>query len=115
NSTSKIKGLHAEKISGISQELQALRSVSPDIDKIKFGFDNSALHKGKILFKADEVNFSYGNKLLWKEPLNFQITSGERIALKGSNGSGKTTLIKLILGKLAPQTGTVYGADNTSV
>ena len=29
-----------------------LRSALPDIDKMKFGFDNSALHKGKILFNA---------------------------------------------------------------
>jgi ATPase subunit of ABC transporter with duplicated ATPase domains len=115
NSTAKTKGVHAEKISSISQELQELRSVSPDIDKMKFGFGPSALHQGKILFKADCINFGYGNLLLWKEGLNFQITSGERIALKGSNGSGKTTLIKLILGQLAPQTGTVYRADNTSV
>ena len=115
NSTAKTKGVHAEKISGISQELQELRSISPDIDKMKFGFGPSALHQGKILFKADGINFGYGNLLLWKEGLNFQITSGERIDLKGSNGSGKTTLIKLILGKLAPQTGTVYRANNTSV
>jgi ATPase subunit of ABC transporter with duplicated ATPase domains len=47
--------------------------------------------------------------------LNFQITSGERIALKGANGSGKTTLIKLILGDIEPQTGTIYRADNKSV
>ncbi len=47
--------------------------------------------------------------------MSFQITSGERIALKGMNGSGKTTLIKLILGSIEPQTGNVYRADNRSV
>lgn len=115
NSTSKIKSVHAEKIGGISQELQELRSALPDIDKMKFGFDNSALHKGKILFAATDINFSYNTQPLWKENLNFQITSGERIALKGANGSGKTTLIKLILGNIEPRTGTVYRADNKSV
>lgn len=115
NSTSKIKGVHAVKIGGISQELQALRSALPDIDKMKFGFDNSSLHKGKILFKATSINFSYNNHLLWQDNLTFQITSGERLALKGLNGSGKTTLIKIILEKLEPQTGTVYRADNKPV
>jgi ATPase subunit of ABC transporter with duplicated ATPase domains len=115
NSTSKIKDVHAEKIGGISQDLQELRSSLPDIDKMKFGFDNSDLHKGKILFTATNVNFSYDRQLLWKENLNFQITSGERIALKGLNGSGKTTLIKLILGDLESQEGMTYKADNTSV
>ncbi|WP_409416728.1 ribosomal protection-like ABC-F family protein [Flavobacterium sp. PS2] len=115
NSTSKIKGMHAEKIDGISQELQELRSALPDIDKMKFGFDNSSLHKGKILFNAKDINYSYDNEFIWKQNLNIQITSGERIALKGSNGSGKTTLIKLILGKLEPKTGTLSRAENTSV
>lgn len=115
NSTSKLKSVHAEKIGGLSQDLQELRSSLPDIDKMKFGFDNSALHKGKVLFTATDINFGYDNKLLWKDNLNFQITSGERIALKGKNGSGKTTLINLILGNLEPQLGTIYRADNKSV
>src|SRR6478609_1685247 len=115
NSTSKIKSTHTEKIGDISQELQELRFTLPDIDKIKFGFDNSALYKGKKLFTSTDINFSYNTKTLWKENLSFQITSGERIALKGDNGSGKTTLIKLILGNLEPKTGTVYRAENKSV
>lgn len=115
NSTSKMKNVHAEKIGGISQELQELRSSVLDIDKMKFGFDNSELHKGKILFTANDINFSYDIRPVWSENLSFQITSGERIALKGSNGSGKTTLIKLILGSREQQTGTVYRADNKSV
>lgn len=115
NSTSKIKGAHAEKIGVISQELQELRLALPDIDKMKFDIDNSALHKGKILFKATEVNYSYNHKLLWKDNLTFQIASGECLALKGLNGSGKTTLIKIILGKLAPQIGTIYRVENKSI
>lgn len=115
NSSARLKNVHAEKIGGISQELQELRSTLPDIDKMKFGFDDSALHKGKILVTAKDINFSYETQLLWKKPLNFQITSSERIALKGQNGSGKTTLIQLILGNLELQTGKIYRADNKSV
>lgn len=115
NSTAKLKSAHTEKISGISEKLQELRSSLPDIDRMKFGFDHSALHKGKILFTATGINFSYDAQPLWKESLNVQITSGERIVLKGLNGSGKTTLINIILGNLAPQTGMVYRAENKSV
>lgn len=114
-STTRLKKVHAEKTGGIAQELQALRAALPDTDKMKLGFDDAALHKGKILFTATAINFGYGNQLLWQQDLSFQITSGERIILKGLNGSGKTTLIKIILGKLEPQTGTVYRADNQPV
>ena len=114
-STSKIKNVHAEKINGIHQELQDLRSALPAIDKIKFGFDDSVLHKGKILFSGSNINFKYDNKFLWNKNLDIQIHSGERIGLKGKNGSGKTTLIKIILGKAEPQTGTVFRTDNQAV
>lgn len=115
-STAKIAGVHAEKIGNIRQELQKLRSSLAETDQMKFEFDNAKLHKGKKLFIAENINFGYENKkYLWTENLNFQIISGERIAIKGANGSGKTTLIKVILGKLIPQIGTAFIAENKSV
>ncbi|MGM8362560.1 ribosomal protection-like ABC-F family protein [Flavobacterium sp. ARAG 55.4] len=114
NSTAKLKNAHTEKIDSIAQDLQQLRKTRPDFDKIKFGFDDSNLHKGKVLFTAEEINYSYETKL-WNKNLNFKITSGERIALKGKNGSGKTTLIKLILGNLEPTSGSVFRAEYQSV
>lgn len=115
NSTSKLKSVHAEKINGISQDLQTLRSSLSPLDKMKFGFDHSDLHKGKVLLTATNINFGYNDKLIWENNLNFEIISRERIAIKGKNGSGKTTLIKLILGKIKPQKGTIYRAENKSI
>lgn len=115
NSTSKIKDIHAEKIGGISKELQELRSALPDLDKMKFGFDSPTLHKGKILFKANAINYSHSHLWLWKEDLDLHIISGDRIALKGGNGSGKSTLIKILLGELEPKKGTIYRAGNKSI
>lgn len=115
NSTSRAKSMHAEKINGISQELHELRSSVADLDKMKFGFDHSSLHKGKELFQASGVNFSYGEFQIWEEDLSFRIVSGERIAIKGENGSGKTTLIKLILGEIEPEKGSLKRAECTSV
>lgn len=107
NSSSKIKDVHAEKIGGIADDLRQLRSALPAVDQMKFGFNNTAFHKGKTLFKAHEINYSFENEFLWKENLNFEILSGDRLVLKGSNGSGKTTLIKIILGELSPKVGNI--------
>lgn len=114
-SNAKIAGVHTEKIGGISRDLQELRSSLPDMDKMKFGFDNSALHKGKVLFTATDINFAYDTHSLWKDSLNFQIISGERIALRGKNGSGKTTLIKLILGDIEQQKGQIHRAESKAI
>lgn len=116
NSMSRLKSVHTEKIGNIKQELQSLRSSLSENDLMKLDFDHSKLHKGKKIFTAENINFAYKDeKYLWNENLNFQIVSGERIAIKGANGSGKTTLIKVILGNLTPQIGKVLMAENKSV
>ena len=107
-----MKDVHAEKTDAIAQEVSELRKAMPDKDKMKMGFDDSALHRGKILITANNINYGYNNRLLWKEPLAFQIISGERLVIKGVNGSGKTTLIKMILGELKPLSGNLYRADD---
>ncbi|MEJ6979546.1 ABC-F family ATP-binding cassette domain-containing protein [Pedobacter sp. P351] len=114
-STARLKDVHSEKTGNISQELSQLRKETPEMDRMKFCFDNSALHRGKILVTAQNLNFSYEQKQLWEQPLNFLIASGERIAIKGHNGSGKTTLIKIILGEIKPQYGSIHKAVTNSV
>jgi len=108
----KLREVHAEKITGISEELKSLREQVPEKREMKVKLDNSTLHAGKILITGDSVNFSYGDKPLWAEPVSFQIRSGQRIVIEGENGSGKTTLVKLILGNLKPTTGNMTRAEN---
>jgi len=98
-STSKMKGVHAEKLGHISSELTQLRSALPDVDQMKIGFNQTMYPRGKMIVEAKEINFGYKDQLLWKQLLNFEIFNGNRLVIKGKNGSGKTTLIKLILDK----------------
>lgn len=111
NNSSRLKAVHAEKISTISGDLRELRSSVRNADRMKVNFNDSELHSGKILVSADRINFRYGSENLWKENLSMEIRSGDRIAIKGSNGSGKTTLIKLLLGELQPFSGKIGRSD----
>ena len=115
NSTSKLKSVHSEKIDNIKENLHNLKDNLSGIEKMKINFDNSHLHKGKILVKAEQINFSYNQENLWNSNLDFQIISGERIVIKGNNGSGKTTLIKLILGKINPTFGEIYLSEKKTI
>lgn len=113
--TSKLKGVHAEKISGISGDLRDLRSSLKNSDQMKVNFNDSNLHSGKILINAEDINFKYGHQNLWKENLSLEIRSGDRISIKGSNGSGKTTLIKLLLGGLQPNVGNISRSEFNTI
>ncbi|GEN68475.1 ABC transporter ATP-binding protein [Chryseobacterium rhizosphaerae] len=113
--TSKLKNIHAEKISGISGNLRDLRSSLKNFDQMKVTFNDSSLHFGKVLITLEDVNFSYGSEKLWQENLNLEIRSGERISLKGQNGSGKTSLIKLLLGNTEPYQGKIFKAEFNSI
>ena len=114
-STARAKGVHEEKVDGIYRELELLRKDLPGADKIRMAFDDPAVHKGKQLIIARNLNHRYNDQWLWKEPLDFQLNSGERISIEGANGSGKTTLIRLILGDLQPDNGTIVNAASQAI
>lgn len=106
-STSKLRDVHIDKISSIGTALKQISEALPNMDKMKFGFENSNLHQGKTLFIADNINFGFDSKQLWEHNLNISIRSGERIAIKGDNGSGKTTFVKTITNDNKPSCGKV--------
>ncbi len=114
-SSSKLKDIHTDKITGITETLSEIRAHFPTYKNLQLNINNTNLHSGKILFEAKDLNFGYNEQLLWKSNLNFQIRSGERILIKGDNGSGKTSLIKLILKKISPTTGSIKYTEFRSI
>ena len=60
-----------------------------------------------MLISAENVSFGFnGGSLL--EHVCFSLNETDRIGLIGANGEGKTTLIRLILGELTPESGTLF-------
>ncbi len=53
-----------------------------------------------------DVSFSYNGEIALKD-VTFSVYDRDFIGIIGPNGSGKTTLVKLILGMIEPQKGTV--------
>ncbi|WP_407268627.1 metal ABC transporter ATP-binding protein [Radiobacillus sp. PE A8.2] len=58
------------------------------------------------IVSMNSVSYSYENKIALKN-VNIEIKQGDFIGLLGPNGGGKTTLIKLLLGILKPQHGSI--------
>ncbi|BCO10031.1 ABC transporter ATP-binding protein [Desulfolithobacter dissulfuricans] len=61
---------------------------------------------GKSVIVIRDLSFSYGERLIL-ENVNLVIHEREMIGIIGPNGGGKTTLLKLILGLLKPDRGSV--------
>ncbi len=64
-----------------------------------------APRSGSVVVTAGDATVTRGEFVLG--PVTTQIDRADRIVLTGANGSGKSTLLALLLGKLAPDTGTV--------
>ena len=62
------------------------------------------------VIRLEKINYSYGNKIALKN-VNLDIKRGMFMGLVGPNGGGKTTLIKIILGLLKPDNGSIYLLD----
>lgn len=112
NSSAKLKEKHSRIIDEKQQNLLELRQKQRVNSELKIYFEDTQLHKGKLLVEAVNVNFEYADaKLIWETPLNIEVRSGERIHITGNNGVGKTTLIKLLTGALLPTKGKIKKAD----
>jgi ATP-binding cassette subfamily F protein uup len=65
-----------------------------------------AARSGKRVVELEQVSFSYEEEKI-VDNFSTIIQRGDRIGIVGGNGVGKSTLIKLLLGELSPNEGTV--------
>jgi len=73
--------------------------------KVKLNLEE-ADRSGKLVADLENVSFNFNDKPVIKN-LSTRIMRGERIGIMGPNGAGKTTLIRLLLGQLEAQSGTI--------
>ena len=69
---------------------------------------------GKIVAELTNVSKAYGDKAVVRD-FTATIMRGDKVGLIGPNGVGKTTLLRLILGELPPDSGTVRNGSNLQV
>jgi ATP-binding cassette subfamily F protein uup len=67
---------------------------------------------GSTIVELAGISKSLGGKQLVRD-LTLVMKPGDRIGIVGDNGAGKTTLIKMIVGQLEPDSGTVTVGVNT--
>jgi ABC transport system ATP-binding/permease protein len=85
------------------REVRAQRIRRPGTARISIG---EADLSGRKVIEAKNVSYGYDGVPLIAG-LSLRIMRGDRVGLVGNNGVGKSTLLRLLLGELAPQAGTI--------
>jgi ATP-binding cassette subfamily F protein uup len=73
-----------------------------------------AAESGKLVVEAKSIGKRFGEREIVRD-FSVRIGRGARIGLVGPNGAGKTTLLKMLIGELAPDTGTVRLGVNLAI
>jgi len=70
-----------------------------------------AERSGRLVLRAEGLTFGYGDQPI-VENIDATVMRGDRVGIVGRNGCGKTTLLKLLLGQLTPDAGSVRIGTN---
>ena len=73
-----------------------------------------AERSSRRVVEARKITYGYGDTPVIKE-LSVKIMRGERIGLIGNNGVGKSTLLRLLLGQMEPDSGSIKLGENLEI
>lgn len=94
---------------GRVRALESLRKERSErrnvVGNAKFNVD-SGESSGRLVIEAKSISFKYQDDTVISN-FSTNIMRGDRIGILGPNGAGKSTLIKLLLGKLQPDSGEI--------
>jgi ATP-binding cassette subfamily F protein uup len=113
------RGIEARRTrnEGRVRRLEALREQRAArrerMGNVKLALD-AGERSGKLVAELEGVSKNFGERVVVKN-LSLRIQRGDRLGLIGPNGAGKSTLIKLILGNLEPDAGTIRLGTNIQV
>jgi len=110
--TTKAKG-RINQAGQMMDELADLRKRNAPQATADLDFSASGRQTKKLLVGKNLSIALGGRQLLSK--LDITLTPGMRLGLLGPNGSGKSTLIRMLVGQLKPDTGTVTPAEGLQI
>lgn len=88
------------------QRYENLKNQSGIVQDEKIELSSIKSRMGKTTIELENISKAYGDNVLIKD-FSYNFLKGDRVGFVGKNGCGKTTLMKIIDGRLQPDSGTV--------
>ncbi len=88
------------------ERFEELRDSKLIIDDSSLSIGTVSSRLGKKIIEIEGLSKAYGDKQLIRD-FTYTVLRNDRIGIIGDNGSGKSTFLKMILGEVEPDEGTV--------
>lgn len=88
------------------ERYESLRSEPGFAAREQVAMTSAATRLGKTTVELSHISKAYGDKVLIRD-FTYIFDKADRVGFVGKNGSGKTTLMRILLGELTPDSGSV--------
>ena len=116
----KLKSFNREKSIKRAESREKMLDKIERIDKpvmeqqtMHLKFEPSSI-SGNDVLSVKNLSKAFDTKKLFSD-INFEIKRGDRVSIIGQNGTGKTTILKILTGKVVPDTGKIDLGSNVKI
>lgn len=102
-------GTRASQVQSRVREIKRLQPQElkqSNIQRPYIRFTPPEKQSGKVVLKVEGISKAFDDNQVIKD-FSIEIMRGDKVAVIGTNGIGKTTLLRMLTGKLEPDSGTV--------
>lgn len=89
------------------QRYENLKNQKGIVEDDKIELSSIKSRMGKTTIELDKISKAYGANTVLIKDFTYNFLKGDRVGFVGKNGCGKTTLMKIIDGRIKPDSGTV--------
>ena len=96
------------------ERLEALKNGKAPVRDQNIELESQTVRMGKKTIELSHISKSYGDKVLIRD-FSYIFLKNQKVGFIGKNGCGKSTLMKIIVGLVSPDSGTVERGETVRI